>query len=142
MSVTPLPNGKLNAANALQRASFATSYGWTVVQCGGRCMYRSQNAQAHADSHSGYTDGSTNMVSNDGKQSPSAILPRWLTILPGGVAGNIYYLNFSSIFDTTTSNLTALLNTKQKAGGLANNIAPNYVSGAMFANEDEFYLYG
>lgn len=28
------------------------------------------------------------------------------------------------------------------AGGAANNIAPNYVDGVMFANDDEFYLYG
>lgn len=28
------------------------------------------------------------------------------------------------------------------AGGAATNIAPNYVSGAMLANDNEFYLYG
>jgi hypothetical protein len=29
-----------------------------------------------------------------------------------------------------------------KAGGIANNIAPTYRDGAMFANDNEFYLYG
>jgi hypothetical protein len=37
--------------------------------------------------------------------------------------------------------MTVLSNTSI-AGGAANNIAPNYVEGTMFANDDEFYLYG
>lgn len=37
--------------------------------------------------------------------------------------------------------MTVLKNTSV-AGGAANNIAPNYVDGVMFANDDEFYLYG
>jgi len=52
-----------------------------------------------------------------------------------------YYLNFSSSFDATT-NLTALFNSKDKTGGQSTNIAPDYVDGTMFANNDEFYLFG
>jgi hypothetical protein len=58
------------------------------------------------------------------------------------VAGMIYSLNFSEAFDTTKTNLTGLFTTSLKAGGAANNIAPNYVDGAMLSNNDEFYLYG
>jgi hypothetical protein len=28
------------------------------------------------------------------------------------------------------------------AGGIANNLAPNYRDGVMFSNQNEFYLYG
>lgn len=35
-----------------------------------------------------------------------------------------------------------VLNNKTVAGGSASNIAPNYVDGVMFSNDDEFYLYG
>ena len=34
------------------------------------------------------------------------------------------------------------LNNMSIAGGAASNIAPNYVSGAMLSNDNEFYLYG
>jgi len=37
--------------------------------------------------------------------------------------------------------MTVLSNTSV-TGGASNNIAPNYVDGVMFANDDEFYLYG
>jgi len=53
-----------------------------------------------------------------------------------------YSLNFSMSFDTTKTNLTGLFVTSLKAGGAANNIAPNYIDGSMLANDDEFYLYG
>lgn len=35
-----------------------------------------------------------------------------------------------------------VLENKTIAGGAASNIAPNYVDGVMFSNDDEFYLYG
>ena len=73
----------------------------------------------------GFADGSTNMVTNNGNDQ-----------------GLLYYLNFSEPFDTTKTNLTALFQSKAKAGGAANNSAPNYVDGTMFANNDELLLYG
>ncbi|EAW09099.1 uncharacterized protein ACLA_078480 [Aspergillus clavatus NRRL 1] len=48
----------------------------------------------------------------------------------------------NNAFDTTTTNLTALFGNFSKANGAASNIAPNYRDGAMFANDNEFYLYG
>ncbi|RHZ56808.1 hypothetical protein CDV55_105437 [Aspergillus turcosus] len=60
----------------------------------------------------------------------------------GNNNGLLYYLNFATSFDTTTSNLTALFGNLSKAGGIANNIAPTYRDGVMFANDNEFYLYG
>ncbi|KAL2823247.1 hypothetical protein BDW59DRAFT_148895 [Aspergillus cavernicola] len=58
------------------------------------------------------------------------------------VDGLLYYLNLSSSFDTATTNLTSLFGSMQKAGGAANNIAPTYQDGVMFANDNMFYLYG
>jgi hypothetical protein len=60
----------------------------------------------------------------------------------GNVEGYMYLLNFSDPFTTGSTNLSGLFTTKQKAGGAANNIAPNYIDGTMFANNDELYLYG
>jgi hypothetical protein len=60
----------------------------------------------------------------------------------GNVEGNMYLLNFSDPFTTGSTNLSGLFTTKQKAGGAANNIAPNYIDGTIFANNDELYLYG
>jgi hypothetical protein len=36
----------------------------------------------------------------------------------------------------------AILKNMSVAGGAASNIAPTYVDGTMFANDNEFYLYG
>ncbi|GFF58203.1 kelch repeat-containing protein 2 [Aspergillus udagawae] len=60
----------------------------------------------------------------------------------GNGHGLLYYLNLATSFDTTTSNLTALVGNISKAGGIANNIAPTYRDGVMFANDNELYLYG
>ncbi|PKX88951.1 uncharacterized protein P174DRAFT_471381 [Aspergillus novofumigatus IBT 16806] len=60
----------------------------------------------------------------------------------GNDDGLLYYLNLATSFDTTTSNLTALFGNLSKAGGIANNIAPTYRDGVMFANDNELYLYG
>jgi hypothetical protein len=60
----------------------------------------------------------------------------------GNVAGDMWRLNLSHPFDTTKTNLSALLDAMPKAGGAGNNIAPNYVDGTMFVNNDELYLYG
>jgi Kelch motif len=72
-----------------------------------------------------FADGSTPVVASD-----------------GNVAGDMWRLNLSTSFDTSTSNLSALLVTMPKAGGAGNNIAPNYIDGTMFTNDDELYLYG
>ena len=60
----------------------------------------------------------------------------------GNVQGDMYLLNFSQPFNIGTTNLSSLFTPKQKAGGAANNIAPNFIDGTMFANDDELYLYG
>ncbi|KAI3207680.1 hypothetical protein CBS147311_2781 [Penicillium roqueforti] len=52
----------------------------------------------------------------------------------------IYYLNLTTSFNTT-SDFMKLLSNMSVAGG-ASSIAPNYVDGTMFANDNEFYLYG
>jgi hypothetical protein len=52
----------------------------------------------------------------------------------------IYYLNLTNPFNTK-SDFMNLLSNMSVAGGSAS-IAPNYVDGTMFANDNEFYLYG
>lgn len=63
-------------------------------------------------------------------------------ISDGNLQGNMYLLNFSTPFNTGTTNISSLFTTKQKAGGAANNIAPTYIDGTMFTNDNELYLYG
>lgn len=43
-----------------------------------------------------------------------------------------------------SDNITSILTTISKApnGGAANNVGPNYIDGAMFANDDGWYTYG
>lgn len=55
--------------------------------------------------------------------------------------GSIYSLNLSTPFHVSSNFMNVLSNTSI-AGGAANNIAPNYADGVMFANDYEFYLYG
>ena len=55
--------------------------------------------------------------------------------------GNIYYLNLSTPFNTS-SDFMSILSNMSVAGGAATNIAPNYVEGEMLSNDNEFYLYG
>ncbi|KAI1330838.1 hypothetical protein F5Y16DRAFT_317630 [Xylariaceae sp. FL0255] len=61
----------------------------------------------------------------------------------GNPLGLIYMLNFSTPFNSST-NVSSILTTLSKAagGGDANNLGPNYLDGAMLANDDEFFLYG
>jgi hypothetical protein len=61
----------------------------------------------------------------------------------GNPAGNVYLLNFSIPFKTS-DNISEILTTISKAsgGGNANNLGPNYVDGAMFANDYEWITYG
>lgn len=60
----------------------------------------------------------------------------------GNTAGDVWSLNLGKTFDSASANFTDLFNSTPKAGGAANNIAPNYVDGTMFTNDDEYYLYG
>ncbi|CAI7563872.1 unnamed protein product [Penicillium glandicola] len=69
----------------------------------------------------GYTDGCAGYTQNS-------------------VDATIYYLNLTTSFNTK-SNFTDLLSTKSVFGGSAS-VAPNYVDGTIFANDNEFYLYG
>lgn len=59
----------------------------------------------------------------------------------GNFNGYIYYLNLSSTFNISSDFMNVLGN-KTVAGGAASNIAPNYIDGVMFSNDDEFYIYG
>ncbi|PTU23593.1 hypothetical protein P175DRAFT_0476114 [Aspergillus ochraceoroseus IBT 24754] len=70
--------------------------------------------------------------------SDGSVLP----VNPDNYGGLLYYLNLSASFDTATTNLTALFGSIPKSGGIANNLAPTYHDGVMFANDDKFYLYG
>ncbi|KAI2785974.1 hypothetical protein POX_h09739 [Penicillium oxalicum] len=71
----------------------------------------------------GYADGCVNQFNN------------------GNFKGFIYSLNLSTSFNTSSDFLSVIKN-ETIAGGTANNLAPNYVDGVMFSNQDEFYLYG
>jgi hypothetical protein len=66
-----------------------------------------------------------------------------LNIAAENPLGIVYTLNFSRPFDTK-SNISEVLGTLSKApnGNAATNIAPNYLDGAMLANDHEFFLYG
>ncbi|KAH8804936.1 hypothetical protein F5884DRAFT_797760 [Xylogone sp. PMI_703] len=58
--------------------------------------------------------------------------------------GLVYRLNFSTPFHTS-DNISNILTTISKASGgsgNANNIGPNYIDGAMFANDFEWFIYG
>lgn len=66
----------------------------------------------------------------------------FLTPRSENTVGVLYTLNFSVPFNMS-QNISALFQEQRKAGdGLANNIAPTYVDGAMLANDDEYFLYG
>lgn len=56
--------------------------------------------------------------------------------------GNMYYLNFSSAFNTQTTNLGSLFTARSKVTGTGSNIAPPYTDGMMFANKFDIYFYG
>lgn len=56
-----------------------------------------------------------------------------------GNVGVVYSLNLTMPFDQTT-NLTSLF--KSMSTPTTNNISSNFIDGAMFANDDEFILYG
>jgi hypothetical protein len=65
--------------------------------------------------------------------------------LEANLQGFIYLLNFSTPFQTTPNfNQSAIFTNKTKStnGEGANNIGPNYVDGAMFANDYEWWIYG
>ncbi|KAL3488190.1 hypothetical protein BJX62DRAFT_253496 [Aspergillus germanicus] len=72
----------------------------------------------------GYDDGSTGPENDNNNE------------------GLLYYLHLNETFNTATSNLTALFGSIPKAGGIANNLAPTYHDGVMFANDNKFWLYG
>ncbi|KAI9799472.1 MAG: hypothetical protein M1833_003994 [Piccolia ochrophora] len=53
----------------------------------------------------------------------------------------LYSINFTQPF-RTSQNASDIFRRVDKTAGAANNLAPNYIDGAMFANDNEFYLYG
>ncbi|KAK2793410.1 hypothetical protein FQN52_001547 [Onygenales sp. PD_12] len=56
--------------------------------------------------------------------------------------GYTFMINLTVPFDTTKTNLTGLLTRLPITEGAVNNVAPQIVYGAMFANDYKFYLYG
>lgn len=77
----------------------------------------------------------------------------YLGYLPGYANGSVgppvrpedgqflYAINFTQAFNTS-QNSSDILRAVEKTAGAANNLAPNYYDGMMFANDNEFYLYG
>lgn len=61
----------------------------------------------------------------------------------GNPLGLVYLLNFNTSFHIS-DNISSIFTTISKApnGGSASNLGPNYVDGAMFANDYEWYTYG
>ncbi|KAK7981611.1 hypothetical protein PG996_009302 [Apiospora saccharicola] len=61
----------------------------------------------------------------------------------GNPLGIIYTLNFSKPFNVS-NNVSSIFGTTSLTGGstAANSFAPNYLDGAMLANDNEFFLYG
>ncbi|KAI9678265.1 MAG: hypothetical protein M1817_006210 [Caeruleum heppii] len=53
----------------------------------------------------------------------------------------LYSINFTQPFEVS-QNASDVLRTVRKTAGAANNLAPVYYDGMMFANDNEFYLYG
>ncbi|KAI9800806.1 MAG: hypothetical protein M1825_003589 [Sarcosagium campestre] len=68
----------------------------------------------------------------------SATCPALPTAKDGG---SFYSINFTQPFKTS-QNASEILKSVDKTAGAANNLAPNYFDGFMFANDDELYLYG
>ncbi|KAK8079591.1 Kelch repeat-containing protein [Apiospora hydei] len=66
-----------------------------------------------------------------------------LPMLDGNPLGIIYTLNFSRPFNVS-QNVSSLFEQISLTGGgtAANSFAPNYLDGAMLANDNEFFLYG
>lgn len=93
---------------------------------------------------SGESDGQWGQLVNDGSHLHliKSFFGTDIDLTLGNVHGLLYTLNLGLPFDNTT-NQTGLLRSMEKAGSSAsNNIAPNYKDGVMFANDDEFILYG
>lgn len=66
-----------------------------------------------------------------------------LTCIPGNREALIYTFDLGSSFNSKTTNITGLFSDLSKSGGFAaNNIAPNYVDGAILSNDNEYILYG
>ena len=64
---------------------------------------------------------------------------QWLDLISSpGIQGFTYFLNYSESFNTTGNIGFSSLFTGPTAAGLTT----TYVDGTMFANEDEYYLYG
>ena len=55
-----------------------------------------------------------------------------------GIQGLTYFLNYSKPFNTTDNTDFSAFFAQAKTAGLTT----NYVDGTMFADEDEYYLYG
>ncbi|EEP78101.1 predicted protein [Uncinocarpus reesii 1704] len=58
------------------------------------------------------------------------------------VEGQVFTLPLSTPFDTAHTNLTGLFGRMNAINGASASLTPNYVDGAMLANDYEFILYG
>lgn len=117
---------------ALVAALWAGFLGPTVAQ--DMCNWKQVRAATARDAV--YLDGGALYRQASTSSGNKAIEP------DNGINGFIYYLNFSLPFDTTSTNLTSLFQTLQKAAGAGNNIAPNYRDGVLFSNDNTLFLYG
>lgn len=93
---------------------------------------------------SGFSDGTVGQIHNDGKfGSSSAQQKFFLTHLIGNSKATIYALDLGISFNTKKTNISGILDDMSKTGGFAaNNIAPNYVDGALLSNDNEYFFYG
>jgi hypothetical protein len=91
----------------------------------------------------GLANGTYGAPTSDGAYSLQLCGEILLTAGEGNPLGIVYLLNFSIPFNTS-SNMSQIFKTISKApnSGAANNFAPQYYDGAMFANDDEYYTYG
>jgi hypothetical protein len=90
----------------------------------------------------GLSDGTYGAPTSDGKNTADPDQNQKLT-LQGNPLGLVYQLNFSTPFQSS-DNFSSIFTTTSKAagGGYANNVGPNYIDGAMFANDYEWWTYG
>ncbi|KAJ0423031.1 hypothetical protein BJY00DRAFT_63297 [Aspergillus carlsbadensis] len=116
----------------LVRESRAQS--WTNTVNVSMCTWT--NARVNTIRDTVYLDGGAlwwQIGSNDGSTRPES---------DNNNEGLLYYLHLNETFNTATTNLTSLFGSIPKAGGIANNLAPTYRDGVMFANDNKFWLYG
>ncbi|APA13888.1 hypothetical protein SS1G_14009 [Sclerotinia sclerotiorum 1980 UF-70] len=111
--------------------------GWILDQVNATmCYWTSPRAAVVRDTF--YLDGGQ-LFWEPGLSDGSYATP----VADGNPLGLVYLLNFNTSFHIS-DNVSTIFSTISKApnGGSASNLGPNYVDGAMFANDFEWYTYG